>query len=76
MGQITVPEISEVKLNKERKNNAKAAEMYKFYQENISRSQTTTAELLKGVHAGDNSNLLPFKGDKDNKYDDRKRAYI
>lgn len=58
------PKISEVKLNKERENNEKAAEMHRFYQENISRSQTMTAELLKGVHAGEDSNLLLLKATK------------
>lgn len=57
-------EISNIKLNKEQENNAKAAEMHRFYQENISRSQTMTAELLKGVHAGENSNLLLLKATK------------
>jgi len=57
-------EILEFKLNKEQENNEKAAEMHRFYQENISRSQTMTAELLKGVHAGEDSHLLLLKATK------------
>lgn len=59
-----IAEIWEVKLNKQQENNAKTAEMYRFYQENISRSQTMTAELLKGVHAGEDSHLLLLKATK------------
>jgi hypothetical protein len=59
-----IDKISKVRLNKEQENNAKTAEMYGFYQENISRSQTMTAELLKGVQAGEDQALLLLKATK------------
>jgi len=56
--------ISTAKLNKEKEINAKASQMYGFYQDNVKNSQLMTAELLKGVKAGEETGALLLKAIK------------
>jgi len=57
-------DISTAKLNKEKEINAKTSQMHQFYQDNVKNSQLMTAELLKGVKAGEETGALLLKAIK------------